>query len=520
MQQQWRTGREQDKPRYPSDEHGQLIALKTDSQLADFRQIRRELKNDPYRPKYHFLRPDGRLNDPNGLCFWQGKWHLFYQAVDGSTANIHWGHAVSDDLLQWRDLPFAIYPGLEAACWSGSCWVEEHCVLAAYYGYTPERNCGVIIARSSDPLLLNWEKVNGGYPVIRETPKTHELHAKYRVFDPCLWKEGEIYYLLTGGYQMLPDKIHCAREEYLFQSQDLCNWEFLHSFLKDDRFGQTGDDGACPYFLPLGNKHLLLHYSHIGVPKYMIGEYDAEEKIFTPCSGGSFATGYYVMTAPSAAPCDGDAVVIFNMKEGRNNGRWEEIMTLPRLFRLGEHGTLSIGLAADPSILRGEQVTLEYVTMPVDKEILLPELQGNCMEIMMEADVSSLEVNVLRSADAKEFTRISFLHDMGAGKGMDSQGMPRDSAIVIDSSQSSMDPAVPARVPEIASLPVLKDEKLRLHIFIDKSVVEVFVNDIQCVSQRVYPSRADSIGVSVRAREKNGKILYLNCWQMKSIYED
>lgn len=519
MQEKWRTCREKDKSRYPCELQEQLNVLRNDSQLADYRRIRTELKKDAYRPQYHFLRPDGRLNDPNGLCFWQGRWHLFYQAVDGSSANIHWGHAVSDDLIRWKDLPFAIYPGLETACWSGSCLVEKNGVLAAYYGYTPERDCGIIIARSSDPLLLNWEKLNDGQPVIRETAQTHGPHAEYRVFDPFLWKEKDTYYLLTGGYQFLPGDERCTRQEYLFRSNNLVEWEFLHPFIQNDNFSQVGDDGACPYFLPLGEKHLLLHYSHIGVPKYLVGDYSLQTGTFTPSDGGRFATGYYVMTAPSAVSSGKDVIVIFNMKEGKQNDRWSEIMTLPRLLSFSNYDMITVKPAVALTELRDLHTRICNIFLPIGKEILLPEISGNCVEIMLEADVLSLEMNILRSQDAQEFTRIIFLRNRGAGRGMDLLDIPPESLVLLDTSYASLSPDARVYPPECAAVCIEEKEKLQLHVFIDKSVVEVFVNDRQCVCHRVYPSRNDSTGVSIMAREADGMLVSMDCWQMKSIYE-
>src|SRR5258708_26088430 len=83
----------------------------TESIMSAFQQ-RKELASDPYRPHYHFLPPSNWMNDPNGLIQWKGQYHLFYQhnpfaPVWGS---IHWGHAISDDLVHWRDLPIALAP--------------------------------------------------------------------------------------------------------------------------------------------------------------------------------------------------------------------------------------------------------------------------------------------------------------------------------------------------------------------------------------------------------------------------
>src|SRR5436309_2868094 len=88
----------------------QEAQLKANPMLAHFRDARRRLASEPFQPAYHFTSPEAQLNDPNGLCFWQGHWHLFYQAKPPEDGRWHWAHAISDDLIHWRDLPYAIYP--------------------------------------------------------------------------------------------------------------------------------------------------------------------------------------------------------------------------------------------------------------------------------------------------------------------------------------------------------------------------------------------------------------------------
>ena len=97
--------------------------LRTNPLMARFRKSRKQQLNDPHFPAYHYVSPENRLNDPNGLCFWKGKWHLFYQGYPPEDPRQHWGHAISDDLIHWKDLPYAIYPDPERACYSGSALV-------------------------------------------------------------------------------------------------------------------------------------------------------------------------------------------------------------------------------------------------------------------------------------------------------------------------------------------------------------------------------------------------------------
>src|SRR3990170_966468 len=125
--------------------------------IRRFAESRKKFAKDKFRPIYHYINPEGNLNDPNGLSYWKGNWHMFYQAYPPEDTRQHWGHAISKDLIHWRDLPYAIYPNPERAVFSGSTLVEEDRVIAMYHGTA----VGNIVAVSSDPLLLNWKKITG-----------------------------------------------------------------------------------------------------------------------------------------------------------------------------------------------------------------------------------------------------------------------------------------------------------------------------------------------------------------------
>ena len=108
--------------------------LKTNPLLLDFARTRKaQYAHDRYLPVYHYVSPKGQ-GDPNGLSFWKGRWHLFYQAYPPEDERQHWGHAVSDDLIHWRDLPYAIYPNPERCCFSGNALVEQDRTIVCYHG--------------------------------------------------------------------------------------------------------------------------------------------------------------------------------------------------------------------------------------------------------------------------------------------------------------------------------------------------------------------------------------------------
>ena len=151
----------------------------------------------------------------------------------------HWGHAISDDLVHWRDLPYAIYPDPEECCFSGGALAEDDRVIAIYHG----TQVGNMVAVSSDPLLLNWEKVTGE-PVI-PIPDHDGSPRKYTVFDPCIWKKDGVYYSLSGGTLTDGPGGQRIAADFVFRSKDLETWEYLHPLTEDDMFTLVGTTGPA-----------------------------------------------------------------------------------------------------------------------------------------------------------------------------------------------------------------------------------------------------------------------------------
>ena len=515
--------------------------------MVSMKAARKERANDKHRPYYHFTSPGDMLNDPNGLCFWEGNWHLFYQGFPPEDPRPHWGHAVSKDLIHWRDLPYAIYPDPEECCFSGSTLVEENRVIAMYHG----TQAGNMVAISSDPLLLNWEKVTGGAVIPVQEPSDEPM--RYTVFDPCIWKKGDQYFSLSAGTYPEKQGGHRIAADFLFRSENLEDWEYMHTFTENDRFTLLGDDGACPYFWPLGDKYILLFYSHMSGGQYMIGDYDLDRDKFKVSSSGLFnfgASNPSGVHAPSATPDgNGGVIVIFNMNPGlplpdsqEYQRNWNQIMTIPRQLYLDGSGSLMIEPAGDIASLRHNHRHVEEIVLPANEEILLEDVHGDAMEMSLEIDPLDspmIELNVLRSPDREEFTRIAFFKDRGYKiQEFDERGallqnglkvvppvsQPRaivlnESVITVDTSYSSMDPAALARPPETAPFSLAENETLKLRIFVDKSVVEVFVNGKQCLSVRVYPERMDSLGVSLRSQGNSAVLCGLDAWDMESIFK-
>jgi beta-fructofuranosidase len=505
----------------------QEAQLKENPLLRHYAEMRRQRAADPQTPLYHFSSPEMPLSDPNGICFWQGRWHLFWQAKPPEDGRWHWAHAVSTDLIHWRDLPYAIYPNPEEMCYSGGTLVEKDRVIAMYHG----RNLGNMVAVSRDPLLLNWEKVTGNtvIPLAKDGSQHHFLSrgpAPYRIYDPCIWKKDGVYYSLSGSVGYTGPAGKPVPAEYLFRSKDLVKWEFMHQFLEDDHFTRVGDDGACPYFWPIGHRHILIFFSHMSSSQYLIGDYDKQRDKFRATAHGRFDFGpmlHGAVQAPSAVPDGkGGIIVIFNVNSAMAaKGAGNAIMSLPRRLTLIGEDELGVEPAGDIESLRGEPKRIGEMTLPANQEIVLPGIAGNAMEINAEIDpknAPTVELNVLRSANKEETTRILLFRE----REISSRFMPPQqklSVVTVDNSRSSQLPDVLSRPPESATLLLGPEEPFKLRVFIDRGIVEVFVNGRLCIGMRVHPGREDSVGVSILAQGQEARLKSLTAWPMKGIFQ-
>ena len=199
---------------------------------------------------------------------------------------------------------------------------------------------------------------------------------------------------------------------------------------------------------------------------------------------------------------------------------------MPRRLTLTGKDELAQTPTGDVESLRYQPQQVAPQTLPANREIVLDGVGGDAIEIAAEIDLGQaqmVELNVLRAPGKEEFTRIALYRQRGYVDWDRSDGWARfqdsrDSLLVIDSTYASQLPEAESRAPEMAPVYLAVGETLKLRIFIDKSVVEVFANDRQCASVRVYPGREDSTGISLRAQSGDAALLSLTLWQMQSIY--
>jgi beta-fructofuranosidase len=166
-------------------------------------------------------------------------------------------------------------------------------------------------------------------------------------------------------------------------------------------------------------------------------------------------------------------------------------------------------------LVLGDRTTADDIEVGAGQQIVLDSIAGNAIEISMTidpGDAHEVGLNVLRSPDAEETTRISFFP-----KGHQRWGSAH---LQIDGSSSSIRTDLIPRPPELAPFDLSKSESINLRIFVDRSIIEVFANDMQCLTLRAYPDRDDSVGVSLFSRGGTAKFTGIESWKMECTWPE
>ena len=466
--------------------------------------------NDPQRPRYHFLPPANWLNDPNGLIQWNGQYHMFYQYNPNGPfhGTIHWGHAISDDLVHWEHLPIALAPepgtADEDGCYSGVA-VDDGGVPTLIYSGNHDRTQRMCLATSSDG-LRTWQK-HPDNPLIPEPPPGLDL-TEYR--DHSVWREDGAWYQLMGaGIEGQ------GGTALLYRSNDLRSWEYLHPLLIGDQQRSTpiwtGSMWECPDFFALDGRHVLivsvwddqqLHYSVA-----MVGNYG--DKRFVPDVEHKLDYGDRHFYAPqSFTDAHGRRIIFGWIYEGRSieaqlASGWSGVMSLPRVLSLGPDGQVCMQPAPELAALRGEHMRSAAIDVSASQVVVLPEISGDTLELDVElapTPAGRCGIVVRRSPDGAEQTLITYdaaLHQL-----------------IVDRTHASLDVATDRNL-HVAPLTLRADELLRLHIFLDRSVLEVFANERISITSRIYPTRADSVGVALLAERGEAWLNALDAWQIR-----
>lgn len=476
---------------------------------------------EKYRPAFHHTPRYGWMNDPNGMFYKDGRWHLYYQynPYGSKWQNMTWGHSVSDDLVNWEHLPEAIRPNGLGSVFSGSCAVDHDNTagfgsdaVIALYTSAGTSQMQSLASSTDDGLTFNIYPSN---PVL-----TLESEAR----DPkVFWNDS------TKEWNMI--LAHALDLEMLiFTSPDMKSWTLQSSFGKG--LGAQGGVWECPdlFELPVAGtdekKWVLLCNINPDGPfggsgtQYFVGDFDGKTfKADTDAAGNvstkwlDYGKDHYATVTWSDAP-DGRRVALGWMSNWQYAAdvptmQFRSANTLPRemgLFRAPD-GEVYASSAPSPELeaLRGKLAAKVKKTTVGRKarSFALPSENGGICEILMDIEASKAKtVNIVFSNSQGE--KVVMQYDPAAA----TLSFDRTQSGITDFSEGF--PAVTVTPTHEAS------GRIALRIFVDRSSMEVFGNDGEFVMTNLVFPRTPYTALSVSAEGGNAKVENLRIYSLKS----
>ena len=460
---------------------------------------------DPNRPVYHFRPPAFWMNDPNGTIYHNGYYHVFYQfnPYGDSSHDIHWGHTRSVDLVHWEQLPIAIPPSYdldESGIWSGCTAINGDGRPIAFYTSGGAKGSRPFQQRAAmgDEDLIAWQP-HPQNPILALGEKgIPHFEPSWR--DPFIFHSAGRTFLVLGAADH-PDEGENANV-VLFEAEDdtLANWRYHGPIYSRPRSEMRFCE--CPNFFPLGDKFVLLLSPYAPV-EYTVGVFDPERLTFTPESAGVLDPGAGSMDLRGQAlpePSDprfyatnilydpeGNCVLFGWVRGFKANQGWSGCLALPRLLSLGPDG------------------------LPRQRPV--PALEQLRADLLAD---TSLRLDAARQAlpaqgDALEIHACITLHGAARAGLLLRANDDGSRGIAIDYDGQNL------RVGETTvALPA--GPAVDLQIFLDKSVLEVFVNDgEQAVTQVLYPPQGDQ-RIWLIADGDAASFDTVRVWQMSSIW--
>lgn len=448
------------------------------------------------RPDFHLSPRTGWMNDPNGFSFYDGKYHLFYQyyPYDSHWGPMHWGHAVSSDLLHWEYFPAAMAPD-EAydkdGCFSGSAvTLPDGKQLLMYTGVVKETQEDGSVCEVQRQCIaigdgIDYEKYAGN-PVLTEADLP-EGSSRSDFRDPKVWKGSDgIYYAVIGSRPA-----DGSGQILLFESSDGFHWKFRKVVCSNRcRYGKMWE---CPDFFELDGKQLLLVSPQDMLPQgfeyhngngtvCIIGTYDEENKEFAEERNQAIDYGIDFYAPQTLLTPDGRRIMIGWMQNwdtcnpANNHIPWFGQMSLPRELFL-KNGRLYQRPIRELDAMRGNEV--RYTDITFTDILRLNGIKGRRVD--MELKLRPVDDDNVYHKFAVRFAQDENCHTAVSFR-------PHESILKIDRKFSGSRRAF---IHQRRSLVRHQNGRIRLRLILDRFSAEIFVNDgEQVLSATTYTDQA------------------------------
>ncbi|CAN7366309.1 glycoside hydrolase family 32 protein [Paenibacillus sp. LjRoot153] len=451
-----------------------------------------------YRLQFHLMSEYGWMNDPNGFIQYKENFHLFYQHYPYKPywGPMHWGHAISNDLIKWSYLPVALAPDQEYdkdGCFSGSAVEKDGKLVLMYTGHMmtgPNKDIDYVqtqsIAQSEDG--VNFEKIAQNPVIPASLIPTGASQKDFR--DPKVFERDGKYYVVLGSNDGSGNGVIL-----LYRSEDLQHWTFVNDIARSD--GSMGDNWECPDLFQLSDRDVLVmspqrmpsqgyDYHNLHSTVSMLGRLDTENGIFDYNNYEPMDYGFDFYAPQTCVDNKGRRIVVAWMdtweteiptQQGHN---WAGAMTLPREMRIVNDKIIYVPVE---EIKAYRSKLYELLDFELNGKRNL-DCYGDSYELEVVFDAAEAEeFGLMLRAYEEEHTLISY--------------RLQDSLLRFNRERSGIGPKG-ERITKVD----LRDNQLMLRIFVDRSSVEVFIQDGEKVmTGRIYPG-PESNGIHIYARGK------------------
>jgi len=485
---------------------------------------------EKHRPQIHFSPKTSWMNDPNGMFYYNNKYHLFYQYYPDSTVwgPMHWGHAESTDMIRWKELPIALYPDSLGYIFSGGAVVDHQNtsgfgtstippVVATFthHDIKGEQAKTLDFQYQSMAYSLDegatWSKYEGN-PIIPNTEKIKDFR------DPkVVWHKGSKQWILVlAAY----DRVK------FYVSPNLLDWQFLSDF------GIEGDDRLweCPDLFPMKvegsteEKWVLLVSIQKKAPNegtatsYFIGDFDGKE--FKMEKNGQqwldWGTDNYAFVTWNNIPeADGRTMGIGWMSNWQYaqivpTTTWRSAMTLPRELQLHRKDSgyrLQSLPVRELQTLRSDSVALKVT-----------ELSGN--HVLEAATVAPIEVELTIDLEHSTAETFGFQLYNDVGELLVVTIDKKAQRILVDRTKSSENTFSKEFYERVHSAPIaLNKKELKLHFFIDQASLELFDADGELGFTTIFFPTEVYSGMALFSNNGNCNVVNGKVYYLKSIWD-
>ena len=475
--------------------------------------------HDLTRPRHHAMPASNWMNESHGMTYSDGRYHIFFQKNGNGPymARLHWGHVSSADLCNWQEERIAIVPGRSydiKGCWSGCVFHDEQITGGLpYILYTGVDNARATInlATPQDSTLILWNKAAAN-PVINGTPAGYS--ADFR--DPYFFRSGDDAYCIVGTSRDGVSSTSLHRYNAATGVFDYTGYPF---FTGTD-YNSCGSFFEMPNVTPMDSTRWLFTATPLGSAVgvrtiYYVGSINpdgtfqtAQAEPLTVELPGLARDGYGLLS-PTIYQKDGKTIALGIVPDKlatsiNYNVGWAHTLSLPREWSLDDEGQLVQRPYEGLRALRSDTaVIVEQQTLSGD--LTLAPVRGHEVEVEASFTVSesAFGIKILQNEENGKACRVYYNPAKGQFV-MDCANVARRS-----NDEGGFSGIYRSELPH----PLQPGDTLKLHLFFDHSVLDIFINDRWASSIRIFPTNAAADGVSLFA-DGDTQLISARAWKM------